>query len=340
MVQQDIPEVIGILLNLAEFMEHVDRGPLQLDTKILAERAMKCRAFAKALHYKEDEFHKGPTTEVLESLISINNKLQQSEAAQGVLEYAMKNQLNEVKVKERWYEKLHDWDNALRAYQSKYEQNRNDFDAIVGQMRCLEVLSEWTKLNLLAQQTWPTSSPEQKQKMARMAATAAWGLGLWDQMEEYTQKISSDLADSAFYQAILQVHHDNYEQAQCLIDKARKLIGTDLTTMASESYSRAYSAMVQVQMMSELEEVVQYKLVPERREMIKEKWWQRLQGCQRVVEDWQKILQVHSLVLKPHEDMRSWLKFAKLCQRTGRLQLSYRTLVSLLETDSSNLGKL
>src|SRR5882757_5097976 len=104
-MQQDIPEVTGILLNLAEFMEHVDRGPLPLNEKTLAERAIKCRAFAKALHYKEEEFHKGPTTEVLGALISINNKLQQPEAAVGVLEYANKNQFNDIEVKERWYEK-------------------------------------------------------------------------------------------------------------------------------------------------------------------------------------------------------------------------------------------
>ena len=30
---------------------------------------MKCRAFAKALHYKEEEFHRGPNTQILESLI-------------------------------------------------------------------------------------------------------------------------------------------------------------------------------------------------------------------------------------------------------------------------------
>lgn len=44
---------------------------------------MHCRAYAKALHYKEEEFHKGPSSQVLESLISINNKLQQKEAAAG-----------------------------------------------------------------------------------------------------------------------------------------------------------------------------------------------------------------------------------------------------------------
>lgn len=59
------------------------------------------------------------------------------------------------------------------------------------------------------------------------------------------------------------------------------------------------------------------------------------QGCQRVVEDWQKILQVRSLVLSPQEDMRPWLKFASLCRKSGRLTLSHKTLVRLLGCDPS-----
>lgn len=35
--------------------------------------------------------------------------------------------------------------------------------------------------------------------------------------------------------------------------------------------------MVSSQMLSELEEVIQYKLVPERRDIIRETWWERLQ---------------------------------------------------------------
>lgn len=54
-----------------------------MDPQLLGERAIHCRAYAKALHYKEEEFNKGPTSQVIESLISINNKLQQKEAAAG-----------------------------------------------------------------------------------------------------------------------------------------------------------------------------------------------------------------------------------------------------------------
>ena len=45
-----------------------------------------------------------------------------------------------------------------------------------------------------------------------------------------------------------------------------------------------FQAMVNVQMLSELEEVIQYKLVPERRESIKTMWWDRLQVIKHLSE--------------------------------------------------------
>lgn len=47
--------------------------------------------------------------------------------------------------------------------------------------------------------------------------------------------------------------------------------------MAAESYQRAYGSMVSVQMLAELEEVIQYKLKPEKRNIIYKVWWDRLQ---------------------------------------------------------------
>lgn len=336
LTSQDIAEVTQTLLNLAEFMEHSDKGPLPLrddnGVVLLGERASKCRAYAKALHYKELEFQKGPTPAILESLISINNKLQQPEAASGVLEFAMKH-YGEMEIQATWYEKLHEWEDALTAYDKKLEVNKDDSDLILGRMRCLEALGEWGQLHQQCCDNWTSVNKDARAKMARMAAAAAWGLENWDSMEEYTCLIPRDTHDGAFYRAVLALHQDLFSLAQQCIDKARDMLDAELTAMAGESYSRAYGAMVTCQMLSELEEVIQYKLVPERREIIRQTWWDRLQGCQRIVEDWQKILMVQSLVVGPLEDMRTWLKYASLCSKSGRLALSHKTLVMLLGVD-------
>lgn len=89
-------------------------------------------------------------------------------------------------------------------------------------------------------------------------------------------------------------------------------------------------------MLTELEEVIQYKLVPDRRETIKKMWWNRLKGGQHSVEDWRRIIQVHTLVLSPQEDKHTWLKYASLCRKNNSLKLSHNTLVMLLETDPKN----
>lgn len=69
------PEILQALLNLAEFMEHDPTGGLPIDIPILADLALKCRAYAKALHYKEREHNMGGSNSCVEALISINRKL-------------------------------------------------------------------------------------------------------------------------------------------------------------------------------------------------------------------------------------------------------------------------
>jgi len=63
-------------------MEH-DVQALPIGLATFAELAQKNRAYAKALHYRELEFKVNPTHSCIESLININKKLDQYDAATG-----------------------------------------------------------------------------------------------------------------------------------------------------------------------------------------------------------------------------------------------------------------
>ena len=112
------PEIVGVLLNLAEFCEH-DERPLPVEARTLGAIAERCRAYAKALHYKETEFVTSPAA-CVEAIIAINNRLQLPEAAMGVLVYAQAHL--RLEIKEGWYEKLGQWENALDAHRRKAAQ--------------------------------------------------------------------------------------------------------------------------------------------------------------------------------------------------------------------------
>ena len=61
---------------------------------------------------------------------------------------------------------------------------------------------------------WGSCTGEVQRKMARLAAAAAWGLGKWDRMDEYTCMIPREHYDGSLYRAVIAIHNNHFVQAQ------------------------------------------------------------------------------------------------------------------------------
>lgn len=333
-------EVVNAILNLAEFMEHDDKT-LAIEPRLLGDYATAFHAYAKALHYKEQEFFVDASTAVVEDLISVNQKLQQSDAAWGTLEYAQNNLQMTHDV--LWYEKLGRWEEALEVWNERALDPDTTYDEekiTMGKLQALHALGEWEELSDCVQIRWPNAAQEEKKLIAPLGAAASWALYQWDLMDDYISAMKNDSADRNFFKSIVAVHRNQFSSAMRHILKARERLDAELTTLTGESYGRAYDVIVRVQMLSELEEIISYKDhadQPERQATQRKTWQTRLEGCQRDVEVWQRILQLRSLVLTPSEDMDTWIHFADLCRTSDRLNLAEKTLTSLVGSSCSNL---
>ncbi|KAF2086756.1 FAT-domain-containing protein [Saccharata proteae CBS 121410] len=324
------PEILQILLNLAEFMEHDDKA-LPIDVRTLGMYAAKCHAYAKALHYKELEFNAEQNARAVEALISINNQLQQTDAAFGILRKAQNYQ--DVELKETWFEKLEKWEEALKSYQRRERDEPDSFEITMGKMKCLHALGEWDVLSTLAQDKWVHASQECRRTIAPLAAAAAWGLGQWELMDNYLSVMKSSSPDWAFFGAILAVHRNQFAEAQNHIEKARDGLDTQLSAVLGESYQRAYLPLVRVQMLAELEEIIAYKQNnnnPEKQMSMRHTWTKRLRGCQPNPDVWQRMLKVRALVISPRDNMQMWIKYTNLCRKNQRVGLAEKSLRSLL----------
>ena len=322
-------EILQVLLNLAEFMEHDDKA-LPIDIGTLGKYAAKCHAYAKALHYKELEFEEEKTPLVVEALITINNQLQQTDAAVGILRNAQK--YRDFELKETWFEKLGRWDEALKAYQIREREDPTAFEITMGKMRCFHALGEWDLLSSLVQEKWGLAAIDHKRMIAPLAATAAWGLGQWELMDNYLEAMKLQSPDRSFFGAILALHHNQFTDALDHIEKAREGLDTELSALLGESYTRAYEVVIRVQMLAELEEIITYKKSEgnlDKQKTMRETWTKRLKGCERNVETWQRMLKVRALVLSPKENIDMWIKFANLCRKSGRIGLAEKSLKSL-----------
>ena len=470
------PSLLQTLLNLAEFMEHVDDA-LPIDIRTLGKLAEKCHAYAKALHYKELEFHTSPET-CIESLISINNQLEQPDAAVGILEYAHKHHSstsgsNVVDLRPSWYEKLGRYEDALQAYRRSRSTTIED---TLGQLRCLTALGEWQQCARLVGNKWdsiraetgdigggwggrkhqecahslycePRGSAEVAEltqrrhwargqdvgrydkgigqppgrstlslpvayfaafgglvvsgeltsatlpamrvlrhgpsatsrapslrtcsavpmaatgnavhesrvasKVALLGARAAWALGCWDEMAMFT--MSTDVAepDGCMMRAVLEIHRGQFEEAQHYVDLARQVIEVTLAPQIKESYNRAYAALVTLQQLAELEEIVGLKRLclagrcstewrmsaEDCRSQIHTLWKRRMSTVQQDVFVLLPLLAVHTLVYDPLEDLGAWLNFVRVCRKRGHLQLSLKALMNL-GVATSQMGRV
>ncbi|CAF3785120.1 unnamed protein product, partial [Rotaria sp. Silwood1] len=409
----DKPDIIQTILNLAEFHNHCyfklklervkksnsnnedlninDTNDIQqslINIHLLSEKAFSVRAYAKALRYKEEEFRRqhdsasitqpSITSDIIESLININYELQQPEAAYGALQYAKH---HNIQIKGLWYEKLNQWERALRNYEFLKTNDPSNMDTQLGRMRCMQALGSWSELRDLASNIWDITEQihdEQplsmlpfttslvdrnsssislnfpqgiingcelkktlQQKIASMATRAAWSLGNMTDMEKYYIHIPDTNFEGAYYRAVDAIRKDNYRQAQDSIDLARELLDVELTILANESYNRAYSAMINAQLLSELEEVWYYKVSPERRQSICENWQKRMQGNQPIVDDYHRLLLTHSLCLPMIQDLQSWIKLANLCRKSNRLTTAdfiFKELTRTVLNDQTNIN--
>jgi phosphatidylinositol kinase/protein kinase (PI-3 family) len=189
-------------------------------------------------------------------------------------------------------------------------------------------LSPHLQLNAL-----PPADAALQKMLAPLACSAAWYLQDWEKLERFSEKMDSGTPDGAFYRALLHLHKDEFETAQAYVNVARQALDTELTALFSESYQRAYTSLVQVQQLSELEEVIAFKQGDsEQRNLLKRIWSQRLKGCQRDLDVWRRLLSVRAMVVPPHHDLDPWLEFASLARKNGRLALAHKILNQLAES--------
>jgi FKBP12-rapamycin complex-associated protein len=261
------------------------------------------------------------------------------------------------------------------------EKKENEEQHVLeGRMRCLDALGRWEELSDLATDAWTrvkdiernddgsTPAPytessstgaNSRCQVALLGGKACWALSDWKGMQAYVDELP-DRHDTNhalhFFKSVLAIHSEQYTLAQDHIELARKAMDETLSSLVSESYGRAYSQVVMIQQLVELEEVIDIRKkmtfcaegeakngsgVSHQRAWAKdmlrrtrERWDKRIMNMKRDVSVWTPLVLVRRLVLEPADDIEIWLQFASLCRKSGRLSQSLTSLNILAESYS------
>ncbi|KAJ2405708.1 phosphatidylinositol kinase- protein kinase tor1, partial [Coemansia sp. RSA 2530] len=335
------PDVLQTILGLAGYMER-DEKQIQIDLKLLGDYAERCHALAKELHYKEAEWTLEKNYETIEKLIELNQNLDLPDSAVGMLNYVCKEQ-PDIRESVEWYRRLQRWDDALTIYRRQEAEEGPSYSNTNGQLRCMFEMSDWESLLPLYERIWSGNDHQLQMASANIGMSMAWALGDIENMEFYMSKLPSSSKDKSFCVALLSVYHNKWDEAKEFILKAREEIRGNLVSRVTESYSRGYQLVFNCQMLTELEEVIFYKALPEddnRRAAIVNTWRQRLKGMQQDVGMWQKLLRLHSMVLRPIVDLDTWIKYVNMCRKSEQMTMARHAITQLLQDEANYLEEL
>ena len=155
-------DILLNILNLSEFFERRNVHLKFIDYKQFGNIAYKCRAFAKALYYKENDFTIRNYFDHFEDLLDLYYELKHPESAIGLLKLAEINKdkfiylQNKNKDDENIYNnqyilymKLHEYDKALKMITDNLaiESNQRKIDILEKNRDiCLDGLCDWEQL--------------------------------------------------------------------------------------------------------------------------------------------------------------------------------------------------
>lgn len=168
----------------------------------------------------------------------------------------------------RQKESSKDWSGALQDYERAHHLLNDPEEGISlmqGTLNCLLELGQFESVLRQVKGSSISFGGKQSDSLVPFAVEASWRLGRWDILKELVDEKNSTVIDNGLLphnvqvevgQAMLAINEKNASSARTAIDRAREAVMAPLATTARESYSRAYSHIVKLHSLREIEDAV------------------------------------------------------------------------------------
>lgn len=210
-------------------------------------------------------------------------------------------------------------------------------------MLCLSELGEYEKVlrqwnTMLANYQYCEESDDMNvlSFVSQYAADAAIRLQAWETLECATKWLPAENVLFHISKASLSVVRGKCEDALQSITDGQKLLLDDLSSLLHESYARAYEVLVVAQQLTELHEVV-IALQTQKAlgssvhiQRTAHLWEQRVRMMSATVPVWKQVLGIRGLLIAPKDDVKTRIRFTKLCRQENARQMEKFTLGELL----------
>lgn len=305
------------LLNLAEILDKCGLR-LLIDDMDLAK---VCKSNALSVYYLQRRVRENPDDiNAVENLMKIIARRGQVRSARGILQ-RYSDRMGNYAIK--WIEALGEWEKALDIYEKE-----ND---ILGRIRSYGHLEQWDKVCELESEFNNMDKSEQS-SIAFWFARSFYHSNNFKKVDEYIRHCPSDFnQDVSIFKALYYVASSQYTTASAHIDACFDTLVENRQIYSENDIYQVLKNLVIAQYLTELSEVIDVKTNNVSKEIISERWNQRLVSFSLDSEAWRKLIEIRSLLPMTEKHKKSCLQLVSELRKERRWRLAHMYLDRLFE---------
>lgn len=326
-----------------------------IPAKLMAEAALACKSYSRALFYWEQHIRAETTVKtntkremepLLAHLQQLYININDPDGIEGVSSC-----LSDLSLEQEimMHENAGRWTAAQSSYELALQEFDSRLDLQVGLLRCLKETGHHEVLLHQASKFLAERRSSGQQPIIDLALVSAWSLGQWHETTRLITLSTEVTYDTLLSNSLLALHNGDLTEHRRSLAELRKLVTHELASSNHGSTWQCYDSLAKLSVIHELnyaiatadsKQISEIKHNPtsfRNRLMIMastSKWKQHLLTVRRVLVD----LQPRDSTARLKSSI--WLESAKLARKAGQSQQAYKAILNALELDGTPLAKI
>ncbi|KIW57017.1 hypothetical protein PV05_05622 [Exophiala xenobiotica] len=303
----------------AEQIKSIERVLEQIAPDILAQRALECRSYARALFHWEQHIRKLETDNVQSELQRLQDIYAQIDEPDGIEGISSRMHVLDIEQQVLEHRKAGRWPAVQSWYEMQLVAHPNDTEVQKNLMDCLKESGQYDVL-LHHFEGMRSRSTTSLVTIAPYAMEAAWATEQWSRLSSYVTGSSGHDFASHIGQIMVAIHENDKAKALTLIEELYGITAAELTPNAITSFQAGHDTLMRLHVLSEVQLIASSPA--EDRTAVLENLRGRLDILGSNVADKQYLLGVRRAVMSLRSDMfrpsdvaAAWLSTAQLARK-------------------------
>lgn len=241
-----------VLASAAAQISSIEQVLEQIAPDVLAQRALECRSYSRALFHWEQHIRKSTEEDVQAELQRLQDIYAQIDEPDGIEGISTRMHVLDIDQQILEHKKAGRWTAAQGWYEMELVANPDNTDAQKNLMECLKEIGQYDALIHHCEDI-RSRSHNSTTILAPYAVEAAWSTNRWELLATYLPKSGGNDFPSYIAEILLALKEGNGTRALELISEAYRTTASDLNQSNTSSFGASHDTLLKLHALNDVQ---------------------------------------------------------------------------------------